>query len=479
MSLSGSISNALSGMRVSSLAAELVSSNLANATNEDYAARGLSVSARVLGGTGGVRTDGIMRRVDQSLLTEWRGANSDLSHRSTLETYVGRVEKTMGAPDDPNALTSRLAAFESALVQASARPDLAPRLAAAVDKAGSVAGTFNNIADTIQTARTDADRGIRDTVADLNDKLAQIVDLNTKISVRARTGSDTASLKDIRQGVIDDLSSVTSIRVLQRDHDAVAVVSKGGLVLVEGTASTVEFSHTATVTEHMTLQNGLLSGLTVNGEDIDIARLAGGSLEALFTARDDTLPSFQTELDELAAGLVTRFQSPAVDPSLSATDAGLFTDGGAAFDVTNQQGLSRRLSVNAAADPAQGGDPHLIRDGFLAAPGPVGDATVLNNMLTALSDTAPVPGGMFAGQNESILTHASAVLSNVGTTLTGIEQEASYAAARSSSITQERLRDGVDTDAELQNLMTIEKAYAANAQVLKTVDEMLDILMRL
>ncbi|MDA7427663.1 flagellar hook-associated protein FlgK [Primorskyibacter aestuariivivens] len=479
MSLSGSISNALSGMRMSSLAAELVSSNLANATNEDYAARSLSVSSRVTGGTGGVRIDGIMRRVDQSLLADWRGANSDLSHATTLASYVSRVEKVMATPDDPASLTARLAAFETALVQASARPDLTTRLDTVVSRASSLAETFNGIADTIQKARTDADGNIQDTVAQLNDKLAQIVDLNTKISVRSRVGSDTASLEDLRQGILDDLSSITPIRVLQRDHDAVAVVTKGGLVLVEGTAAEIQFNATSTVTEHMTLQNGLLSGVTVNGDDVDISRFAGGSLEALFTARDETLPQFQAELDELAVGLATKFQDASVDPSLGATDAGLFTDGGAAFDVVDQVGLSRRLAINAAADPAQSGDLRLIRDGFLAAPGPVGDATILNNMLSALTAASPIPGGIFAGQNESMLTHASAVMSHVGTTLNGIDQLTSFASAKSASITQERLRTGVDTDAELQNLMTIEKTYAANAQVLKTVDEMLDILMGL
>lgn len=479
MSLSGSISNALSGMRMSSLAAELVSSNLANATNEDYAARSLSVSSRVTGGTGGVRIDGIMRRVDQSLLADWRGANSDLSYATTLSSYVSRVEKVMATPDDPTSLTGRLAGFESALVQASARPDLTTRLETVVTLAGSLAGAFNDIADTIQQARTDADRGIKDTVSQLNDMLAQIVDLNTKISVRSRTGSDTAALEDLRQGVLDDLSTVTPIRVLQRDHDAIAVVTKGGTVLVDGTAAEIRFNGTSTVTEHMTLQNGLLSGLTANGEDVDISRFAGGSLAALFEVRDETLPGFQAELDQLAAGLVTKFQNTAVDPSLGATDAGLFTDGGGAFNPVDQIGLSRRLAINPAADSNQGGDPRAIRDGFLAAPGPVGDATILNNMAEALTEVSTVPSGIFSGQNESIVTHASAVMSTVAATLNNLDQLTSFSSAKSASITQERLRAGVDSDAELQNLMTIEKTYAANAQVLKTVDEMLDILMGL
>ena len=39
------------------------------------------------------------------------------------------------------------------------------------------------------------------------------------------------------------------------------------------------------------------------------------------------------------------------------------------------------------------------------------------------------------------------------------------------------MEDGVDTDRELQRLMLIEQAYAANARVLQTVDDMMNALM--
>ena len=41
----------------------------------------------------------------------------------------------------------------------------------------------------------------------------------------------------------------------------------------------------------------------------------------------------------------------------------------------------------------------------------------------------------------------------------------------------QELQGGVDTDREMQDLLQIEKAYAANAKVIQTVDEMLDLLL--
>lgn len=39
------------------------------------------------------------------------------------------------------------------------------------------------------------------------------------------------------------------------------------------------------------------------------------------------------------------------------------------------------------------------------------------------------------------------------------------------------LAQGVDTDAEMQKLMIIEQAFAANAQVVTATDEMLQLLL--
>ena len=39
--------------------------------------------------------------------------------------------------------------------------------------------------------------------------------------------------------------------------------------------------------------------------------------------------------------------------------------------------------------------------------------------------------------------------------------------------------NGVDTNAEVQNLILVEKAYAANARVIQVVNDLMDSLLRL
>ena len=59
------------------------------------------------------------------------------------------------------------------------------------------------------------------------------------------------------------------------------------------------------------------------------------------------------------------------------------------------------------------------------------------------------------------------------------EQSLTFEVTRHGEIKERLLADGVDTDQEMQRMMLIEQAYAANARVVQTVDDMLQILMDL
>jgi flagellar hook-associated protein 1 FlgK len=72
MSISGALSNALSGLSANARAAEVVASNISNATTEGYSPRDLSQSGRVTGGRGGVIVNGIIRHSDAVLQTDRR-----------------------------------------------------------------------------------------------------------------------------------------------------------------------------------------------------------------------------------------------------------------------------------------------------------------------------------------------------------------------------------------------------------------------
>ena len=60
-----------------------------------------------------------------------------------------------------------------------------------------------------------------------------------------------------------------------------------------------------------------------------------------------------------------------------------------------------------------------------------------------------------------------------------VMQAKSFASARYEQLNIMQMQNGVDTDTELQKLLSIETNYAANAKVIQTIDEMLSTIMRI
>lgn len=482
MTISSALNNALSGLRASGKSSEIVSANIANASTPGYAARLLSLSPN--GVTGGVTVNGVVRQTDPQLLADRRAASADFGRQSELTNFLRDYERILGTPDQAGSLAANIADFESSLIAASSRPDATERLTGAVNEARDLALSLNAATDQVQRARTNADQSIAAQVSRLNNALEEVQKINASIVKRGVQGEDTSSLLDMRQQVVDEISEMVPVRVLQRDQGAIALYSVGGALLLDGTPTDIGFTGATIVTANQSFEDGELSGLTINGFAVDISQdrgaLRGGMLAAQFEIRDESAVEAQTKLDAMARDLIARFEDPTVDPTLAPGDPGLFTDNSAALDPLLEEGLAGRLLLNAAVDPQEGGEVWRLRDGIGAtAPGNVGDSSLLQSLSEAIvAKRTPASGDFGAGQY-GFAQLATSLIGEVGTERQYAEQRQSFSSAQLNELTERELANGVDTDSELQRLLIIEQAYAANARVIQTVDEMLDQLLRI
>ena len=485
MSIAAALNNALSGLNAAARGAELISSNVANATTPGYGRRELELSSRRLGTSGaGVEVTNVRRVVDQALVNDRRVADAGAGSAGVTADFLSRLQGTIGTPDQAGSLGARIQAFGGALIQAASLPESDARLASVLDSAKSLTRQINTISDTIQQTRQTADQAIATQVGQVNDALSQVADMNVKIRSEIAAGRDASTLMDQRQQLVDRISSVIPLREVPRDHGQIALVTTGGAMMLDGRPATLGFTPTPTITADMTVASGGLSGLMLNGKPIetggDGALIAGGAMAAQFALRDTAAPAAQAQIDGLARDLVARFADPAVDPTLAAGDAGLFTDTGAAFDPANEVGLAGRLSLNDAVDPGQGGALWRLRDGINAtAPGPAGDASLLGALSDALS--APriaVSGGLPSGAH-SLSGLAGDILSGIGSAQQTAEAEASYATAKADALHQMELESGVDTDQEMQKLLLVQQSYSANAKVIAAIDGLMQRLLEI
>jgi len=473
MSLSHSLSNALSGLAATSRMAETVSSNLANALTEGYGRREVMLSARALGGQGGgVRVDGLARIVDRGILADRRAAESAVTASDLTSGALGRVESAIGAAGAGDGIAARLAALQSALTSAAANPSSDIALGTLRDRLTGLASGINSASAAVQKERLVADGRIAADISTLNRSLKALEEVNLGIANAVNTGQDAAALMDQRQGIVDIIARIVPVRELDRPAGKIALVTTGGEVLIDGPAREYGFTAVHAMTADMSAASGALSGLTRDGQPFNSSALMdGGSLGAAFRLRDTVLPGQAAALDDLAADLIDRFTDPAVDPTLTATTPGLFTDAGARRDPLDSTGLSSRLAVNAAVDPARGGALWHLRDGIGAtSAGPVGNAARLDAWADALGSTAA--GASFADRTASLTAVA-------GNARLRAEESQSYASGRYAALRDTELAGGVDSDAETALLLRIEQTYAANARVLTAIDDMIRTLMEI
>lgn len=489
MGMTNAFSNALSGLTATQRASELISSNVANALTPGYGRRELELGARYAGAgqTAGVNVVAVRRNVDANLLQDRRLSDAQVGYDSTIADFYSNYEGIVGTPDDVGSLSGRIATLESSFIEAASRPDSDARLSAVVTAAKDLAAKLNSASGKIQDMRMTADAKIDVQVTTLNDGLQRIHDLNIQIRSTIAKGQDPSTLQDLRQQSIDRISSIVPMKVVMRDQGMVSLYTTGNAVVLDGKPGEFAYTKVGVIVPEMTIESGALSGLTLNGNDIRVTgnntAIEGGSLAALFEIRDELATGAQSQFDAVARDMVERFQDPAIDTTRAVGDAGLFTDNGAAFDLVadpdQELALSERIQVNALVDPDNGGAVWRLRDGLgAAAPGEVGNSALIQDLHGALTNERVAASGDFLGASRSASGLAADFLSKVSGDSATADNNITYATARNTSLQEMEKAAGVDTDYEMQKLVLIEQAYAANAKVLVTLGQMIDRLMQ-
>jgi flagellar hook-associated protein 1 FlgK len=482
MTIMGAMNTAISGLAAASRGAAVVSNNLANALTDGYGRRELDLAARA-GGGGGVVVVGETRFTDTVILTDRRSADAAYARHGAAAAFFEQVQSVMGEPGSGRSLDDLVTEVETGLLAAAAQPQSELRMEQVVDGLSRLTGRIADVGEAIQTERGRADAALVDAVGRLNDDLARLETLNEDIRRDVLRGGNGGALLDEREALIDRVAELVPVREVDRGNGVVALMSPGG-ILMDGPAPTIGFAGTPFVTEFLSIEAGHLSGLTFNDTPVAIGRdrhiLSGGEISGLLAVRDVEGPAAMARLDAFARDLVDRFAKPGVDPTRAVGDPGVLTDAGASLDPANEKGVSRRMSVNALVDPGAGGSALRLRDGLGAAgPGDPGNTDLLQRLGAALSaaDVAmspDAPEGRFTAAGLG-----AAMYSMLGVARVATEADMAQAGARIASLEGSLEGMAVDSDAEMQRLLLIEQAYAANARVVSAARQMLDQLMEI
>lgn len=464
----------------------VASRNVSQANNPDYA-RKQALLVQVPGCYPSI--GGYGRASDDLLLEKLLGASSNASASTALLDGLTKLSETLGDPQSASSPAGTLGKFQVALQLYEKNPTDASLAQNALQAAQSLARSLNEATDQVQSLRKQADTEMSNSVSRINTLLQQFKSANDAIINSTGKTAEIAEQKDLRDKTVKLISAEIGVRTVPRTNGGMALYTDGGVTLFETVPRSVTMQSVSTMTAG-TLGNAVfIDGVDVTSSQSPMATRSG-TLFGLAKFRDVATVTYQSQLDEMARGLIATFaeKDQSVTPSL-ADAAGLFTYPGAPAVPASGilvQGLAGTIRIHSSVDPAQGGSILKLRDGG------INGAAYAYNSSAAAGFSARITqlvNGINQAQafDSSTELEASASLSSFSAQSAGwieaYRQRASTSVDVQSAI-KARADDamqrvtGVSIDEEMSDMLELERSYQASSKIISTVDSMFQSLLQ-
>ncbi|NBN64864.1 flagellar hook-associated protein FlgK [Microvirga tunisiensis] len=492
MSLSVALKVAQSALAARQTETATTSRNITGAQEAGYSRKTVMLSTVVNEGghPGGVRVDGIRRSTDSALYASLLRSTARATSQDAVAAGLSRLEQTVGDTQLKRSPAAQLGTLETAIQNYASDPGNAILAQTMLGAAKDTVRLLNEYTGIVQGIRAGADADINTSVGRINELLGQVERLNGVIVRGTQSGADVTDALDARDKALLSLSEEIGISTLAQPDGGVVVYTDSGVTLFETTARAVSFAPTNTYNATTTGNAIFVDGVAVTGPNA-IMPIGSGRLHGLTELRDQTAVTYQSQLDEVARGLIEAFaekdQSGGGGPDL----AGLFTySGGPALPATAtlSKGLAGDIRINANADPDQGGSLERLRDGGISDPlNPDYDYNPANNagFSSRIQDYAAAMNAARVFDAGVGLDPTDTLKGFAGSSVSWLQaaRKSSAADVEVQSVIVTRTADalsnatGVNLDQEMTLLLDIERAYGAAAKLISAVDRMLDDLL--
>ncbi len=293
-----------SALLTSQYALNIVGNNIANSSTEGYSRQIVETAASVAtyytfgAVSAGVDITTISSVTDEYLESQIRSATSTTEYLSTLQTCYEKLEVYYNELSD-NDLSTAMDDYWSAMSDVSDNvEDVSTRLAF-LEQAQSVASVINALDANLTELHYELNDEIEVAVEEVNAILSEIAELNADI-VKAEAGGASSvnanDLRDQRTVLLKSLSEYMDATIYEEDNGSITVTMSGTLLVYGNNAYEIEAE--TEIVDGVQIVNPVMAetGVTL--------KIGEGSLAALIEMRDEILPSYQEELDELAATLI-------------------------------------------------------------------------------------------------------------------------------------------------------------------------------
>ena len=311
--LFGMIWTGVSGMNAAQTGISVTGNNIANMKTENYSRQTVELVTKkpqyVYNGNIGKGVDvaAVRREYDDLLAKSVRTANSGFvyydSMSSTLKSamlYFNELQSGSGLGD---ALKNYFNAWQDL---ANTAPDNTSesltKRTVLVEAADTLAAKINQGYKYLDDTRNQCDTVIQTEINSINEITTQIAKLNQEIVQAEAMGQPANELRDMREGLLNDLSSKMDITSYQRENGEIAVYINGQ-ALVDGNSAHKLLTEKDPKNEnHLKI---MWKTDNPNSKPVDITSLIKkGTLAANIQVRDNELKQYMQDLDALAKKMI-------------------------------------------------------------------------------------------------------------------------------------------------------------------------------
>ncbi len=446
-----------SGAQAAQVHLNATAMNTANAQTIGYSRQRVEQSAvGSLGNTGlnagyGVEVNAIRRIADQYLIGQTWRATSSYEYYGMTQKYLGPLETVLG--DDATSLNSGMDKFFATLSEATTQPGSPALRQQIINEAKSLSMRFNNVNNFISQQKSDVQLQRGATVNQVNTLSSNIASYNQKIIELESTGASTSVLRDQRDELVKQMSSLMDVRISEDANGSFTVTMSSGQPLVSGkTASSLEVK---------TQSNGSqLLELSFSGSTFQVDMSTGGQLGALHDYEVGTLKDMQDAVVGMAESLATAFNDQLA----------------LGFDINGQPGKPLfNFNPNNPKGMLQINDMTADELALSSKNDEAGNGENLQALIEIKNQKMTIPG---LGQQMSLNEAGASIISTIG--ITSRENQTEATSAESVLYQAESQRDslsGVNMEEEALNLMTYTQAYQANLKIISTGDKIFSDLL--
>lgn len=372
----------------------------------------------------------------------------ETQQQTNSQAYVNSMNQVQTLfPDDTTGIGAQISAFFQSLNNLSTDPTDLTLRQSVLSAAGGMASSFSNTATELSGIRSQLDGDVQQQVQQVNQIAGQIAALNTQLSAVSSTGQQYSSLLDQRSALIQQLSGTIDVSQINDGASVTLTTKQGAPLVVDGQAYSLSTSLSSDGTSHI---------YDAQGQDIT-SEISGGQLGGMLQARDQDIPSLETQLDSLAGGMVQALNAA----NAEGTDLN-GNPGGNLFEPITGPGAAASMAVAIT-------DPSLIAASSDGSSGSNGNLANLSAVANQEVSNGMTPSGAYG----NLVFQVGLSVNNGNTELTASTAMVQQLQQQQQSVS------GVSLDEEASNLLLYQRGYQAAAEAITAVNQMLEVAINM